>query len=333
MLKELIMKFFKKLKNKIYWNLFSRKILKETKGRGQIIHPFTQKFKDFFLDGNFKEKLQILKSDLDDLSKRHVSVFIDRMMNFPSPHYHSSIIGFWDDILKIENLDYDRKEIDNFIKREAKSKFIFSSFAPEVFYFDHGLKFLDQKALDYLKGKDFLDCGAWKGDSALTFLKYQPRKIYSFEVYKKFVGEFEEVMKLNKVSKDKAEAFHFGTSDKARKISFSAIDSPGNNIHSGGDEEVEAITIDDFVDKYNINPSLIKIDVEGEEINTIIGARKTIEKFRPIITTAIYHEPHQFFELKPLLESWNLGYKFIIRALRSDVPPMEMTLIAIPEIE
>ena len=326
------MKNLKQIKSMIRWNLFSKPILKEAKIKGWIVHPFTQKFKDFFLEENIKKKQEILENSLDEKSKNHVRVFINRMMNFPSLHYFGSIIGFWEDILKIENLGYDVVEINNFIKKEIKPKFIFPSFVSEVFYFDHGLKFLDQKALNYLKDKDFIDCGAWKGDSALTFLKYQPRKIYSLEVYKKFVDEFEEVMRLNGIAKKKAEIFNFGTSNKIQKINFAAIDSPGNNIHSGGEEEVNITTIDDFVEKNNLNPSLIKIDVEGEEMNSIMGAKKTIQKFKPIITSAIYHEPHQFFELKPLLESWNLGYKFIIRALRSNVTPMEMTLIAIPEI-
>ena len=57
---------------------------------------------------------------------------------------------------------------------------------------------------------------------------------------------------------------------------------------------------------------LIKVDIEGGEPNFLIGAKKTICEQKPIILLSIYHNAHDFFELKPLLESWNLGYTFAI---------------------
>gem|GEM_PF-6245178 len=33
---------------------------------------------------------------------------------------------------------------------------------------------------------------------------------------------------------------------------------------------------------------------------------------KPILIVSIYHHAEQFFGIKPLLESWNLGYKFEI---------------------
>jgi hypothetical protein len=44
--------------------------------------------------------------------------------------------------------------------------------APEVFYFHHGLRYLDNRVKAKLKDKDFLDIGAFNGDSALVLSEY-----------------------------------------------------------------------------------------------------------------------------------------------------------------
>ena len=33
---------------------------------------------------------------------------------------------------------------------------------------------------------------------------------------------------------------------------------------------------------------------------------------KPILPISIYHTAHDFFEIKPLIESWGLGYRFSI---------------------
>jgi hypothetical protein len=37
-----------------------------------------------------------------------------------------------------------------------------------------------------------------------------------------------------------------------------------------------------------------------------LGAEKTIKKDKPILLISVYHTGKDFFEIKPLLESWNL---------------------------
>jgi hypothetical protein len=59
--------------------------------------------------------------------------------------------------------------------------------------------------------------------------------------------------------------------------------------------------------------SVIKLDIEGMELATIQGAKKTIVRDKPILLISIYHTPEDFFEIRPLIESWNLGYYFMVR--------------------
>lgn len=42
------------------------------------------------------------------------------------------------------------------------------------------------------------------------------------------------------------------------------------------------------------------------------GAQNTIREQRPVLLISIYHNESDFFDIKPWLETLNLGYKFKI---------------------
>lgn len=72
----------------------------------------------------------------------------------------------------------------------------------------------------------------------------------------------------------------------------------------------EMQTLDDFAQSKNIQPDLIKIDVEGAELMVFQGAEKTILKNRPILFTEILRKWSAVFNYHPndilhLLKSWN----------------------------
>lgn len=85
------------------------------------------------------------------------------------------------------------------------------------------------------------------------------------------------------------------------------------NKVSEASETINTITLDEFVEKNSLQVSLIKTDVEGFEQNLLRGAQKTIAKQKPALLVSMYHGYNDFFNIKPLIESWNLGYKFKIR--------------------
>ena len=72
--------------------------------------------------------------------------------------------------------------------------------------------------------------------------------------------------------------------------------------------EVDVITLDDFVDQNAIKSiDFIKIDVEQNELKTLKGARKTLEKFKPILMLEVTID---FQEIKDLL--LEIGFKSIL---------------------
>jgi FkbM family methyltransferase len=63
----------------------------------------------------------------------------------------------------------------------------------------------------------------------------------------------------------------------------------GSNIRMRGSEAVKLTTVDQEAERLNLTVGLITADIEGAELSMLIGARKTIQRHRPILSLTIYH--------------------------------------------
>ncbi len=187
-------------------------------------------------------------------------------------------------------------------------------FESSVFYFKHGID--EVETLDKVKGKTVIDVGGFIGDSVLIFNELNPKRIYTFEASPENFELMQQTLKLNDVKNVIAEKVALGAERGTCTLHMAesgttTINRPGLNYT--GDLEVSVITLDDYVTEHGINDiGLIKVDIEGGEPHFLEGAKQTICSQKPILLLSIYHNAHDFFELKPLVESWNLGYKFKI---------------------
>ncbi|MBK8611207.1 MAG: FkbM family methyltransferase [Chitinophagaceae bacterium] len=57
----------------------------------------------------------------------------------------------------------------------------------------------------------------------------------------------------------------------------------------------------------------IKMDIEGAELNAIMGAKGTLVKYRPKLAIAIYHSLSDFYTIAEFIKSLDLGYKFYLQ--------------------
>jgi FkbM family methyltransferase len=199
---------------------------------------------------------------------------------------------------------------------------------PESFFYHHGLKLLPREVIKNIEGKDVIDGGAYIGDSALTFSRdYFFRKIYSFEperqLYIKLKKNIEKYGMRNTIAVKKG----IGSKEKRAIMKFEDMSS---RILEKGDQEIEVVTIDNFVRENNCNIGLIKFDIEGSELEGLLGAVDTIKKFKPVLLISIYHSGKDFFEIKPYLEDLNLGYKFAVKKLNPSSYVSEVVLMAYP---
>lgn len=195
--------------------------------------------------------------------------------------------------------------------------------------YNHGFIFIEDIAVEYVRNKDFIDAGAYIGDSALVLNKLEPNRIFSFEPEDKNYNLLKQTIYINNLE-NKIIPISKGLSDKDKSYSFDGSDTSGKITNSNTENSINVTYIDKFVEENNLNPSLIKLDIEGAEYDAIIGAKETIQKFKPILLISIYHTAKDFFEIKPMIEKI-ANYKFLIRATRPEMLNTEFMLICYPK--
>ena len=192
-------------------------------------------------------------------------------------------------------------------------KYIMEPKYDEVFVIHHGFRFARQEVLYYVKDKEVIDIGAFLGDSALLLSNYTNKKIHSFEVSPKHC----EVMKNNLIKnhiEDRVEIHNMGLGDEQTTMYLSRNEVySGQSVSNHGSVPVPMDTVDNIVKKFNLNPGIIKADIEGYELKMLYGARETIKKYRPIITISLYHNYDGMFRIPDYVKSFG-NYKFGLRA-------------------
>jgi len=182
-----------------------------------------------------------------------------------------------------------------------------------VFYFEHGINELIYP--ERIKKKDIVDVGGFIGDSVLILEKLQPKMIYTFEASSDNFDLLQQTLVLNKIENCVAENKALG--NKIEKVTLELKGAQSNlntidYINCEGEETVEVETLDNYVSLHCLEIGLIKVDIEGAEQMFLQGAKNTICSQKPTLLLSIYHNADDFFGIKPLIESWNLGYQFRI---------------------
>jgi FkbM family methyltransferase len=158
----------------------------------------------------------------------------------------------------------------------------------------------------------FADCGAYNGMTAVEFalICKNYAHIYSFE------PDFLQYRKIINTPAFKNfpgfEVFELGVSDKSGSLTFSTEEFGSSHISESGGVTINVISLDDFfADK--ISPTFIKMDIEGAEMDALIGAKGIIEKHHPKLAICAYHGNEHIYEIPFWIKSNFPDYKIYMR--------------------
>lgn len=212
------------------------------------------------------------------------------------------------------------KEIKHNFDRELndyKLKKLSHMYLPEVFYFQHGLRFADQKILDYIKDKDFLDLGAFTGDSASVLADYTNKKIYSYEFSDKNYQQVIRYVKANSIE-NKVIVLNKGIDSVPSNQTVSNKEGIAAGVQKAKTGRViEFTTIDKEVEDNNIDVGFMKADIEGFGYKALLGGLKTLEKHRPVFQFQVYHNIDEYFGIPQLLSMYpNYLFEFQIGSFK-----------------
>mgnify|MGYP001202108224 FL=1 len=167
----------------------------------------------------------------------------------------------------------------------------FINFIDKNYHHKRLIKFLKNYKIDLI-----IDIGSHKGEFIKNIIKYiNFQKAYTFEPQK----EIFDILKKNLINDNRILHNNLGISDKVGKKKIIINKLTSTSTMSKLDEssyflklknflikqkkikeiyDVETTTVDDYFKGLNLQNTLLKIDVEGHELNVLEGSKNTIKK-------------------------------------------------------
>ena len=206
----------------------------------------------------------------------------------------------------------------------------------EVLYFHHGLRLMEDKIKEYMKGKIFIDAGAFIGDSALIFSEYySPGKICSFEPSEINRKHYVSFMKKNHIPDSSYMLYPYGLGARDEVVSFYDSGTSGCSLKNTKESKNSTITVktlDHLFFDTEEKIEIIKADVEGMGLELVKGAEKIIKRDLPVLSLSIYHNEEELLGIYSYLKSLDLEYEYHVQCLTPNCCSVELTLIALPKI-
>lgn len=231
----------------------------------------------------------------------------------------------WQGYYELENNILERTQIDSYTGVFNLYTLKNFGFNLNLFYSQFGaflsfiLKQYEYKNICKVEAGDYvIDGGACYGDSALYFaeLTGQNGKVFSFEFIKNNIKIFQKNMELNPQHSQIVELIERPLGKNSTDICYGTESGPGSTINFNNIKEGKGYTtiaIDDIIKENKIKKiDFIKLDIEGSEIDALIGAKETIKKFKPKLAIAIYHKSYDYIKIPSLIKEINPNYKLYI---------------------
>lgn len=194
---------------------------------------------------------------------------------------------------------------------------------PDDEYVDRDQYFSFGCFADYDPNEVFVDCGAFVGDTAETYIWRKDgafKKIIAFEPdnenVKAFMARMERLKREWNLSDDKVEMLPYGVGDMS-KVSYVKRYQANNGFGSkmvergaGNEDGVKVVALDDVVqERYHF----LKADIESYEYKMLLGAQRTIKAYSPRLAICIYHNACDFYQIPLLIAGLNPEYRFALR--------------------
>lgn len=233
--------------------------------------------------------------------------------------YHAEdILNHVDELEQARSIFYD-EESRQYLDRMIKFKFTHDPLCLKPNPHIVG-KYMYQEAdgntIMAKKGNHIIDGGAFIGDSAEYFfaLTEGDCQLYCFEP---FIGNYKILDKTicEKNRKDKVKIYNYALGDKDTTIKVSA----DNDISARANKDANEITenyitqkkLDSLANEFD-RIDFIKLDVEGDEKNVLLGAKDLIKKYSPRMMVSAYHKTEDLWELPLLLHKLNPEYRIYL---------------------
>lgn len=292
---------------------------------GHLVHKLTEveeKINDFIIVLAFAAGYRSLIEKVISLSQKHILIAPDVPVYGDGLFTKEYVKEYFNEFLEVYESLYDEKSKQVFSaiiegKITGRIEPLINAETSPNEAFDNIIKLNNEEI--------YVDLGAYNGDTIIEFLektKGEYHKVYAVEPnlrnYKKLCIAVEGMQNI--------EVHNSAVWSEDTTLTFSKKSGRQGQIVQNGIETV-ACSVDSILN--GEIATYIKYDVEGSELQALIGSKHTLIESKPKILVALYHRNEDMFKLPLLIKSMNSDYKFYIRHYPY-IPAWDTNLIAIP---
>lgn len=179
-------------------------------------------------------------------------------------------------------------------------------------------QYFDREIIHLSDHEIFVDAGAYDGETAVNFARFCQEcgkdysKIVCFEPSAAISEKCRETFRRSQLHDTRIiEACVYREDCELRFDNANAESGSAAIAMDGGDSTVQAIAIDTCQDCKNA--TFIKMDIEGSELDGLIGAKETITRNKPKLAICLYHKTEDVIKIPMYIQSLRNDYTFHIR--------------------
>ncbi|MGN0915597.1 MAG: FkbM family methyltransferase [Succinivibrio sp.] len=304
--------------------------IKATAEYPQAVYIIASDFYEEILSSIAKSDYHFIKTTVvDDECKMHIT----QLSYYTMPPDNNKVAGFnhtwfdiYSDLKQSGRLDKYIGEIYPMLEDNESRQILDNRFNT---FLSGDMSFIDKNPInttEYFSNEFYsigssevlFDCGAYDGDTINAFNSFtlgNYLKVLAFEPDEKNLKKLHALVEDN--SFHDIEVVSAATGSKNGEVCFNATGNLAARIIPGdakrlsfGEDIVKLVKLDNYID---YKPTLIKMDIEGAELDSLKGASEIIRKYKPKLAICIYHLPLDFYDIPVFLKSLVPEYHFKVR--------------------
>jgi len=182
-----------------------------------------------------------------------------------------------------------------------------------------------------LAGEVFVDCGAFDGDSVRDFVQRRNSVFEKIVAIEADPANYLKILKTIETMppdvRGRIVTRQLAVGKKSGRIHFEARGTAGSSAVDSGGIEVECARLDDIV--RDDEPTYIKMDIEGAELEALFGAKRIIKDASAVWAICSYHKQNHLWRIPQFIQSQSGAYEFYLRRYAEEC--WELICYAIPK--
>lgn len=171
-------------------------------------------------------------------------------------------------------------------------------------------QYFDREIMKPHRNESFVDGGSLDGGDSREFIKWCNGDYDAVYMFEPDADNYRRLADLC-VSDQRIAIYEEGLWSSTGQLKFEGGNKAICRVSEDGDAVINVTSIDEKLNGYPV--SVIKMDIEGSELEALNGAADTIKRCRPRLAICVYHKPEDIIEIPSKILQLNPDYKLYLR--------------------